>query len=72
MALAVNITDGHGLSNEACCWLLPKKSKVMLYFPLIHSNSHLTSCTLLTRQSASVKKWVCRAGCGAYKGILTN
>ena len=35
MTLAVDITDGHGLSNEACRWLLAKKSKVMLYFPFI-------------------------------------
>ena len=33
MALAIDITDGCGLSNEACRWLPSKKSKVMLYFP---------------------------------------
>ena len=32
MALAIAITDGHGLSNKACHELLLKKSKVMLYF----------------------------------------
>ena len=26
MTLAIDITDGYGLSNEACHWLLPKKS----------------------------------------------
>ena len=26
MALAIDITDGRGLSNEACCEFLPKKS----------------------------------------------
>ena len=53
MALAIDTIDGQGLSNEARCELLPKKSKVTLYF---HSKSRLTSCTLLTRQSASVLK----------------
>ena len=31
MALAIDITDGRGLSNEAHRELLLKKSKVMLY-----------------------------------------
>ena len=35
MALAIDITDGRGLSNEARRYLLSKKSKVMLYMPLI-------------------------------------
>ena len=29
MALAIDITDGRGLSNEARLWILSKKSKVM-------------------------------------------
>ena len=33
MILAVDITDGHSLNNEAHCELLPKKSKAMLYLP---------------------------------------
>ena len=33
MALAINITDGRGLSNKARLELLLKKSKVMLYGP---------------------------------------
>ena len=44
MALAINTIDGWGLSNEAHRELLPKKR---LYFPSFHSESHLTSCTLL-------------------------
>ena len=35
MTLAVDITDGCGLSNKVCCESLPKKSKVMLYLPFI-------------------------------------
>ena len=35
MTLAVDITDGHGLSNEAHHELLPKKSKVMLHLLFI-------------------------------------
>ena len=31
MALAIDITDGRGLSNEACRELLLKNNKVMLY-----------------------------------------
>ena len=34
-ALAIDTVDGRGLSNEARRVLLPKKSKVMLYFPFI-------------------------------------
>ena len=34
MALAIDITDGHGISNEVLCELLLKKSKVMLYILL--------------------------------------
>ena len=56
MTLAVDITDGHSLSNESDHQLLPKKSKVMLYLPSLHSRRHLFSCTLLTRRRASVLK----------------
>ena len=35
MAFAIDTIDGRGLSNEARCELLPKKSKVMLYLPFI-------------------------------------
>ena len=52
MTLAVDITDGRGLSNEALHELLPKKRKVMLYLQFITR----TSCTLLTRWSTSVLK----------------
>ena len=34
-ALTIDTVDGRDLSNEACHVLLPKKSKVMLYLPLI-------------------------------------
>ena len=35
MALAINIPDECGLSNEAYCELLSKNSKVMLYLPFL-------------------------------------
>ena len=31
MTHAINIANGRGLSNEACCELLLKKTKVTLY-----------------------------------------
>ena len=34
-AFAIDTNDGRGLSNEARCELLPKKSKVMLYLLFI-------------------------------------
>ncbi len=41
MTLAINITDGCGLSNKACHELMPKKS-IMLYFTVkgIYSAVH--------------------------------
>ena len=50
MALAIDITDGRGLSNKACRELL-----LILAFLFI-VNNRLTSCTLLTRWSISVLK----------------
>ena len=35
MILAIDITDGHGLSNEEHHEFLPKKSKVMMYLLFI-------------------------------------
>ena len=35
MTLAIDTVGGLGLSNEACCELLPKKSKVMLCYLFI-------------------------------------
>ena len=57
MALAIDITDGRGLSNEACRELLLKKEQgnAVLAF-LFAVNNRLTSCTLLTRRSVSVLK----------------
>ena len=48
MGFAINITDGHGLSNEARHKLLLKKeqSNAVLAF-LFAVNNHLTNCTLL-------------------------
>ena len=36
MTLAIDITDGQGLSNEACHGLLLKKSKVRIAVLAIH------------------------------------
>ena len=36
MTLAIDTGDGHGLSNEAHCELLPKKSKVICCVIAIH------------------------------------
>ena len=57
MALAIDITDGRGLSNEARRELLLKKEQgnAILAF-LFAVNNRLTSCTLLTRRSVSVSK----------------
>ena len=41
MALAIDIVDGRGLSNEVRRVLLPKKSKVMLYLPFIRLVSNV-------------------------------
>ena len=47
VALAIDIIDGHDLSNKAHRYLLSKKSKVMLYFSINPSkktfNHHLTT-----------------------------
>ena len=53
MALAVNIPDEHGLSNEMGHELQPKKSSICCS---LHGKRHLTSCILLTRHSSSVLK----------------
>ena len=57
MALAINITDGRCLSNEARREFTVEKEQgnAVLAF-LIAVNSRLTSCTLLTRRSVSVFK----------------
>ena len=57
MALAIDITNGRGLSNEAHRQLLLKKKQgnAVLAF-LFAVNNRLTSCTLLTRWSVSVLK----------------
>ena len=53
MALAIDITDGHGLNNEAHHYLMLKKSCICRSFL---SKRPFTSCTLLTILSASVLK----------------
>ena len=57
MALAINITDGRGLSNEARRELLLEKEQgnAVLAF-LFAANSRLISYTLLISQSISVLK----------------
>ena len=56
MALTIDITDGHGLSNEVRHeLLLIKQGNAVLAF-LFAVNNRLISCTLLTRWSVSVLK----------------
>ena len=57
MALAIDITDGRSLSNEARHELLLKKEQgnAVLAF-LFAVNNNLTSSTLLIRQRVSVLK----------------
>ena len=43
MTLAVDIIDGWGFSNEVHRELLPKKSKVMLYFPFTVKAMYITN-----------------------------
>ena len=54
MTLAIDITDGHGLSNEVHHEFLPKMNKVLLYLSFISQKyvASLTSSTLLTRRAA--------------------
>ena len=59
MALAIDTIDGWGLSNEACRELIPKKSKVMLYFLLILRSVSVLKVDVLPG-----------AGCEAYKRRL--
>ena len=63
MTLAIDITDGRGLSNEGRRELLPNKSSVSRSLHsksidsifsgeyTIYGKSRLNSCTLLTRRS---------------------
>ena len=54
MTLAIDITDEHGFSNRTCHEFMPKKSNCISRS--FHGTRHLTSCSLSTRQSASVLK----------------
>ena len=63
MALAINITDGRGLSNEARRELLLKEEQCNAVLAFLYAvNSRLTSCTLLTRRSVLVLKVGMTAG----------
>ena len=56
MTLAINITDGCGLSNEVRCKLLLKKEQGNAVLAFLFTVNRLTSCTLLTRRSVSALK----------------
>ena len=57
MALAIDIIDKRGPSNETHRQLQLKKTKVKLYILAIHiATRHYSRLSLLTRQSASVLK----------------
>ena len=63
MTLAVDITDGCGLSNEAHHWLLTAKEEQDNAVFAVHFIA-----TLLTKRSTSVLKvGICHAGFEAYK-----
>ena len=71
MPLAIDITNGRGLSNKVHHELLLKKEQnnAVLAF-LFAINSHLTSCTLLTRWSVLVLKVGVTCSFEAYKRRL--
>ena len=55
MTLAINIIDGCDLSNEVCHEeTKEEQGNAVRINNSFHSKRHLTSCTLLTRQSTSV------------------
>jgi len=56
MALAVNIIDRHGSSNQMDHQLQPKKTKVGYISHLYSSKRRFTHPSLLTRQNALVLK----------------
>ena len=57
MTLSVDITDGRGLSNEACHELLTvKEGNAVFICRSLYGKRHLTSCILLTRRSTSILK----------------
>ena len=56
MALAIDITDGRGLSNEARRELLLKKEQGDAVLAFLFAVNRLTSFTLLTRWNVSVLK----------------
>ena len=64
MALAVDVIDRRGPSNEMCGHLQPKKTKVTLcYLCTVYSRKiRFTRPTLLTRRSALVFKVVVSYG----------
>ena len=41
MAAIIGIVSRHGISIDACCEILSNKTKLALYNPPIHLNSHL-------------------------------
>ena len=56
MTLVVDITDGRGISNEACHGL--------------HSKRCLTNCNITNKMERLGFKWAYHAGCKAYKRRL--
>ena len=79
MTLAIDITDGRGLTKEVCRELLLKKSK--LGSAVLAICFTLTSCTLLTKWSASKSghavrvsefKFVCVAMCSLVMSLWSR
>ena len=55
MAVAVDVIDRHGPSNEMRCQLQPKKTKVVLYYSFVYQQK-IFYPPFLTRRSALVLK----------------
>ena len=65
MALAIDVTDGRGLSNEVCGWLLSKKSKVFA----IHFTVKALNQLYITN---NMERFSFKSGCAVHIEKLTK
>ena len=65
MAAVVGIDSGHGLTIEVCYRNQPNKSKLALYIPLLHFNSHLKQLYI----SNKTEHFSCKGGCVVCVGV---
>ena len=66
MAAAVGIISAHDISIHTCSGNYPNKSKLVLYKPLLHCNSHLKQLQL----SNTTEHFSYKGGCGQGVGHL--